>query len=189
MSSENGFQDNGPYLFRSKCKYNPDFCDLLVEHMRGGFTFESFSGRVGVHPSTIYKWKQKYPEFSEACEIGFRAALYHWEQIHKNAADGTAKGNAAAIIFKLKNTFREWYKDRQEIDHTHAAEIRVSTGIGSKASLPDVDGEVVRKRLGHDAHARNLLESKQYVDFEELEKAVLDGPQAESEPEEEEDIL
>lgn len=152
-------------------KYNPDYCDLLIEHMAQGHSIESFSGRIGVSPTTVYGWKNTHEEFSEACEVGFRASLFYWEKVLKNSANGQSKGNAAAIIFKLKNTFREWYKDRQEIEMTQAAVIQVNTGIDK--TLPDVEGEIVRKKLSGSDHANNLLKSNTYVDLDTIEEAVF----------------
>lgn len=161
---------SGSKLFRSQCKYNVDYCDLIIEHMGEGHTLESFAGRVGIHPRTVQAWKHEHPEFDEAVEIGFRKALYYWEKIHMDAASGRSKGNAAAIIFKLKNTFKSWYKDRQEIDHSSYAQISVTTGI-NKGVLPDVEGEVIRKQI--DLQAKQALESKEYVDFDTLQGMVL----------------
>lgn len=160
------------YAFRSQCLYNPDYCDLVIEHMRDGYMIESFSGRIGVGPSTVYKWKNENPEFAEAIEIGFRAALWHWEKVLKASAEGTSKGNAASIIFKLKNTFKEWYRDRQDLEVTGAAIIQVTTNVGSSRALPDVNGQVVRREVA-DTHIRNMIESGRYVDMETIEQTLL----------------
>lgn len=155
-------------------KYNSDYCALVIEHMSEGYTFDSFSGRIGVCSGTVYEWKHAHPEFDDAVAIGFRKALWFWEKVLTSAAKGETKGNAAAIIFKLKNTFRDWYKDRQEIDHSGAAVIMVSTGINQ--GLPDIEGVTVRPKLDVDA-ARKLINSGQYVDFDQIENAVVVSPE------------
>lgn len=64
-------------------KYKPEFCDLLIEHMERGGSYEGFAGhpKVRVSIATIYTWEQEHPEFLEAKGCAFAAARNHWDEI------------------------------------------------------------------------------------------------------------
>lgn len=61
-------------------KYDPKFCDVLIEHMSKGLSYESFAGAIGVSKQTLYTWESEYPEFLDAKEIGLGKSLLYWEQ-------------------------------------------------------------------------------------------------------------
>ena len=50
-------------------KYEPAFCDLVIEAMREGFSLTGFAGQIGVAPSTLRAWANDFPDFSAACTI------------------------------------------------------------------------------------------------------------------------
>lgn len=62
-------------------KYHRKFCAMLVEHMSRGGGPESFAGKIGVATSTIYKWAESHPVFSEALERGKAKAFEFYENI------------------------------------------------------------------------------------------------------------
>lgn len=59
--------------------YEPKFCEMLVTHMNGGYSFSSFAAKIGVGRRILYDWCRCYPEFLEAYEAGYSAALLHYE--------------------------------------------------------------------------------------------------------------
>jgi hypothetical protein len=61
-------------------KYKPEFCDLLVEHLKKGYSFYSFGGDVGASKQTLFTWVEKHPEFSEAKKIGEQLALKYFDK-------------------------------------------------------------------------------------------------------------
>lgn len=54
-------------------KYKPEFCNLLIEHMKRGLSFESFGAEdgVGVSKETLYNWLERHKEFLDARKRGF----------------------------------------------------------------------------------------------------------------------
>lgn len=60
-------------------KYKPEYCDLLIDHMSEGYSFESFSAIVRVGRNTTYLWCKEFPEFKEAKEIAEAMALKYFE--------------------------------------------------------------------------------------------------------------
>jgi DNA-binding XRE family transcriptional regulator len=60
--------------------YNEEYCEMLIEHMKKGLSFESFAGVVGVANQTIYNWEKEFPEFLEAKRIGTGYCRLFYEQ-------------------------------------------------------------------------------------------------------------
>lgn len=59
--------------------YEARFCQMLVDHMAAGFSYESFAGLIAVAIQTIYRWEKEKKEFSDAKQRGLAAALHWWE--------------------------------------------------------------------------------------------------------------
>lgn len=92
-------------------KYKKEFPDMLVEHMQGGLSFESFGGepKVMCNRRTLYEWLDKYPEFLKAKEIGEMSGLGYWEKTGRLAVLGKIKGFQAAVyIFTMKARFAKY---------------------------------------------------------------------------------
>ena len=66
--------------------YKPEYCDMLIRHMRSGLSFESFAGVVGVSKQTIYDWEKVNPEFLDAKKKGAALSNLFWEKIGINGA-------------------------------------------------------------------------------------------------------
>jgi transposase len=89
-------------------KYKPEYCELLIEHMKAGLSFEAFGGVVagGVAKDTIYGWVRKYPAFSDAKKIGESLSRLWWEKVAVLGMTGKIKNfNATVWIFSMKNRF------------------------------------------------------------------------------------
>ncbi len=100
-------------------KYDPQFCQGLIDHMGSGLSFESYAAVIGVNKDTLYEWVKRFLEFSESYKKGQAANLLFWE---KTGMDGlyTPKGtvfNSSVWIFTMKN--RHKWTDRQEIEMGH----------------------------------------------------------------------
>ena len=46
--------------------YRPEYCDEVVSFMADGKHVIEFAAHVGVAKSTVYKWAEELPEFSDA---------------------------------------------------------------------------------------------------------------------------
>ena len=64
--------------------YLPDFCERAANLCVKGATDFEVAQELGVHPSTLYRWKALYPEFCDALKVGKELAddrvefsLYH----------------------------------------------------------------------------------------------------------------
>lgn len=100
---------------------------------RDGLTDEQIADNIGISTSTLYDWKKKYPEFSEALKKGkeivdrevenalLKSALgfYYEEQSVTNKGDVVTlkkyeKPNVTALIFWLKNRKPDVWRDKHE---------------------------------------------------------------------------
>lgn len=98
-------------------KYDPEFCEQAIVFMSEGYSTKAFAGSIGVSLSTVYKWMDDHPEFSEAIKAAQASGAMWWEKALKQVAS-TGDGNASAAIFGVKNRSQEEWKDKQELDHT-----------------------------------------------------------------------
>jgi transposase len=93
--------------------YKPEYCEMLVEHMKRGLSFEAFGAVVDVCEDTLYEWRKVHPEFSEAYKRGLAHSRNFWEEL---GLIGTTEGknfNATTWIFNMKNRFK--WKDRHDV--------------------------------------------------------------------------
>lgn len=97
-------------------KYKPEFCDLLVDHMKKGLSFESFAGldEVDVDVDTLYEWAKTHPDFSEAKGRGFSKRRLNlektglegqWNESEStfNVGSSSRSFNAAVWKFQMVN--------------------------------------------------------------------------------------
>lgn len=96
-------------------KYKPIFCQLLIDHMREGYSFESFAGRddVDVDRDTLYEWKNTHPEFSDAFTRGKSKMLLKDEETLKKGIDGSIKVNHQLLTLKMYNCHK--WTSRSEV--------------------------------------------------------------------------
>lgn len=111
-------------------KYKPEFCELLIEHMASGLSFESFGGldEVEVWKDVLYDWVKLYPDFSNAKRLGFQKNRKFWEKLgrdhilNESESFGNGQGskskslNATVWIFNMKNRFPEEWREKKEIE-------------------------------------------------------------------------
>ena len=110
-------------------KYDPEFCERVIDLMEQGYSATAVAGKMRVARSTLYKWAEDNPEFSDALNIGRACAQAWWEDRLRGVAEKN-EGNASAAIFGLKNRGTE---DWLEADKTAAA----SPTINVYGGLPE----------------------------------------------------
>ncbi len=100
-------------------KYREEYCQILINHMAKGFSFESFAGAILVHKDTLYEWVKTHEEFSEAKKIALEVSRLWWETkaienvVQESTPGYTRSLNTAAWIFNMKNRFG--WSDRTEV--------------------------------------------------------------------------
>ena len=89
----------------------PDGLTLLEGWARDGLTDEQIAKNCGCNAGTLYEWKKKYPEISEALKKGKEVVDYEVENaLLQSARDG----NTTAQIFWLKNRKPDKWRDKPE---------------------------------------------------------------------------
>lgn len=83
---------------------------LLQGWKRNGLTDEQIAKNIGINVRTLDKWKAKYGRIGQALKVGHEQANYAVEgKLLKKAMSG----NTTAMIFWLKNNWRDKYNDSE----------------------------------------------------------------------------
>lgn len=98
-------------MARGKFEYwlTEDGLTLLKGYARRGLNDEQIAGKMHIVPSTLYEWKKRFPEISEALKEGKDLPDIKMENALYEAGIG---GNVTAMIFWLKNRLRSEWKDK-----------------------------------------------------------------------------
>lgn len=97
-------------------KYDPKYCNEVIDHMKQGYSLESFGGRIGVCKATIYEWRDAHQEFSDAIKEAQTACQYFWEHNLVQTIHSPKEMNATTVYFALKCRFG--YKETQAVEHS-----------------------------------------------------------------------
>ncbi|MCC8128614.1 MAG: helix-turn-helix domain-containing protein [Clostridiales bacterium] len=109
----------------------PEGLLLLEGWARDGLTDDEIAKKIGCSASTLYDWKSKYPEISEALKKGKEVVDYQVENALLTSALG---GNTTAQIFWLKNRRPDRWRDRPERDRPESG-----GGVTIVDDIPDAD--------------------------------------------------
>ena len=89
----------------------PDSLILLEGWARDGLTYEQIANNVGIDTSTLWDWRKKDPNISNALKKGREVVDFEVENaLLKNAMEG----NVTAQIFWLKNRKKEQWREKVE---------------------------------------------------------------------------
>lgn len=115
-------------------KYDPAYCERIVEHMRDGASALSFAAEIGVCRATLNVWADQHPEFLDALTRAKAACAAWWEkQARKVAENGGGNGQATMITFGLKNMGRDEWSDTTKV-------VGGNPAAGDKPIQVDVSG-------------------------------------------------
>lgn len=96
-------------------KYKPEYCDMLIEHMKSGLGYESFAAVCDAYTEMLYHWERQYPEFATAKKKAFSFSNLYIDQKFAECVENT-KMQAVPLIFLAKNRFHNQYKDNHTIE-------------------------------------------------------------------------
>jgi DNA-binding XRE family transcriptional regulator len=106
-------------------KYKPEYCEMLILHMKDGNAYRTFAAIVDVNPDTLYEWEKVHPEWREAKKIGSVKSQLWWDNIAKDQARGLTKGNFMTWWYNVKNRFPTEYRDNPVEKESNVKEVRV----------------------------------------------------------------
>lgn len=99
-------------------KYDPSYCEKVIEVMGEGLSLTAFAGCIGVDRSTITEWCSAHPEFSAACKRGMAKRT---ETLERGMLNPDMPGPAVnARRFALANAAPEEWREKQQLEHTGA---------------------------------------------------------------------
>lgn len=107
-------------MARGKFEYwlTEDGLTLLEGWARDGLTDEQIAHNVGITATTLYEWKKRFPEISEALKKGKEVVDF---QVENALLQSALEGNITAQIFWLKNRQKVKWKDKPVEDAQTAA--------------------------------------------------------------------
>ena len=99
-----------PKVLGRPTKYDPKYCEEVIEFMAKGFSFEAFAGHIGAHKDTLYEWVKKYPEFSASLN---RLKRLQKEQLSNDGVYGGKDVNPTIVKLLLQNN--HGMKERNDV--------------------------------------------------------------------------
>lgn len=81
---------------------------LLEGWKRNGLTDKQIAENMGISVNTLDKWKQRFVQIRQALKIGHESANY---AVERKLFQKAMNGNTTAMIFWLKNNWRDKYND------------------------------------------------------------------------------
>ena len=93
-------------------KYDPAYCDAIIDHMAEGWSAASFAASIRVSRSVLNAWADQHPEFLQALQIAKASCAAWWEKQGRSVAEsGGAPGQSTMITFGLKNMGKDDWSD------------------------------------------------------------------------------
>lgn len=136
---------NGQY----KKWLEPENLVLLRGWKRDGWTDEQIAQRIGIHYRTFQKWKTKYSPIGRAVKTGKENANF---RVENKLLERALNGNMTAIIFWLKNNWRDKYNDSAlSVEERKLAKMKIQK---LQADTKRVEAETKRLDSGNNLVAK-----------------------------------
>lgn len=102
--------------------YKSEFCRLIIELGREGYSQARMAAAIGVSKQTITDWAKRHTEFSDALTRARTLSQAWWEE-KAQAGLGNREFNAAIWDKSVKSMFRDDYTDRTINEQTGTVRI------------------------------------------------------------------
>lgn len=116
-------------------EYDPAICERLPEMFKDGQSVTEVATELGFNRSTLYDWKEKYPEFSNALEYGIQISKAWWERQGREGLykvseyDGESKTSTSKAINdkvwakNMSCRFPEDWRERHDVNLTGGVQL------------------------------------------------------------------
>lgn len=126
----------------------PENLVLLHGWKQQGLTDEQIADKIGIAHRTFERWKADHSQIRQAIKGGKEVANFVIEnELYKKAKSG----NVTAMIFYLKNNYRDKYTDDVTDPRLRKAQIRKANAEAeiaeAKAKMMVTDGEAVQVNI------------------------------------------
>lgn len=102
-------------------KYDKEICKKVISLGKQGYSLTQIALELDIARSTLYEWRDKYPDFSDAIKKGREFAQGFWENALRSAALGlnpdNTTPNPTLMIFQMKNRFADEWREKQTTEH------------------------------------------------------------------------
>lgn len=99
-------------------KYRKELVKLIPDMFKDGQSILEVTCELNIHKDTFYEWKEKYPEFSDAVDLGLQKAQALWEKMGRLGSFGKEKLDARMYQFNMKNRYKKEWRDRHDVEVT-----------------------------------------------------------------------
>ena len=113
-------------------KYKPEYCQMVIDHMKDGSSLASFAAEISMPRQTLYSWMDEHEEFHDACKVAAEKSQAWWEKIANQAASGRihdpvykgkySKMNYGMMKFIMSRRFKDFH-EKQEVTTHEAKEV------------------------------------------------------------------
>jgi hypothetical protein len=104
-------------------KYDPAFCEKVIEMGKQGFSKEQMSSALGVGWDCFDAWSKKHEEFNGALRTAIQEELSYWENLGLQnivEAPGGSRLNGAVYNKIMAARFPRKYSERNKVELTGA---------------------------------------------------------------------
>lgn len=129
----------------------PEKLLLIIGWKRNGLTDVEIAKNIGIGVRTLYDWRSKSPHIKQALKRGKEAANFQVENaLYKKATEG----NVTAMIFYLKNNYRDKYTDDVTDPRLRKAQIRKAN---AEADIAEAKAKRENNGDGTDTVSVNII--------------------------------
>jgi len=114
---------------------------LLEGWKRNGLTDKQIAGNMGISINTLNKWKQRFTQIRQALKIGHESANY---AVERKLFQKAMSGNTTAMIFWLKNNWRDKYNDSELSPEERKLAIARKRKLEAEASITEWKAKELR---------------------------------------------
>ena len=125
-------------------KYDPAYCQKVVELGRLGKSIEQMAGMLNVSKKTLYNWRDAHDDFLHALDEAHDLALMWWEDTAQNNIVETKEGervNASLWSRSMAARFPKKYRQEVKQEITGADGAPLLTAIQVSFVEPDEQPE------------------------------------------------
>jgi len=122
-------------------KYDPAFCEVAISLGKLGKSTEAIGAELLVGTSTLYRWRDEFPEFRDALDLAKDLELLWWENMAQENLVNTYQGdslNASVWSRSMAARFPKKYRESTKQEITDADGSPLLAGIQVSFVKPNV---------------------------------------------------
>lgn len=89
-------------------QYKPEYCQMLIEHSKKGFSLRSFGALINLSPQQICDFIEMYPDFAEAARLSESYRQLFYEQLGLAGMTGKFKDWSAPTFNWMTRAMLKW---------------------------------------------------------------------------------